>query len=150
MILPGNHSQLGVAMRLQAYQQVSRLSKRFYECILVKSGSKHTRTDRKNISVESAHWPSVEPPERVMTDARLLTNCFDTRNMIGWSNKTSLGATTDSKFGLPVVEIGFICIHFERSGPVGYTPSSCYGVVCCWPLCGYQPVSICHSKNAFH
>ena len=37
-------------------------------------------------------------------------NRFDTRNMIGWSAK----ATTDSKFGLPVVEIGFICIYYER------------------------------------
>ena len=26
-------------------------------------------------------------------------------------------ATTDSKFGLPVVEIGFTCVHYERPGP---------------------------------
>ena len=48
-----------------------------------------------------------------MTDARLLANRFDTRNMIGWLAR----ATTDSKFGLPVVEIGFICIYNERPDP---------------------------------
>ena len=40
-------------------------------------------------------------------------NRFGTRNMIGWSAR----AATDSKFFLPVVEIGFIYIYFERPGP---------------------------------
>ena len=48
--------------------------------ILVKTGTKHDTTDRKNISVDSAHWLSAE---RTMTDARLLANGFDARNMIG-------------------------------------------------------------------
>ena len=72
-------------------------AKRFYKCILVKSGPKRARTDRKNISVESAHWLSAE---RAMTSAQL-ANRFDTRNVIGWSNYRL-------KFGLPVVEIGFV------------------------------------------
>ena len=48
--------------------------------ILVKTGPKHDRTDRKNISVKSAHWLRAK---HAMTDARTLVNSFDTRNMIG-------------------------------------------------------------------
>ena len=32
---------------------------------------------------------------------------------------------------------------------VGYKLPNCYVVVYCWPLCGYQPVSVRHTKNAF-
>ena len=46
----------------------------------------------------------------MMTDAQLLANRFDTRNMIGCSAR----ATTNSKFFPTVVEIKFICIYFER------------------------------------
>ena len=57
-----------------------------------------------------------------MTDAQLLANCFDTRNMIGCSAR----ATTDSKFFLTVVEIGIICIYYERPGPDYIHGSRCH------------------------
>ena len=59
-----------------------------------------------------------------MTDAQLLANRFDMRNMIGCSAR----ATTDSKLFLPVVEIGFICIYYERLGPALTSPTYLYTV----------------------
>ena len=50
-----------------------------------------------------------------MTDAQLWANRFDTRNLIGCSAR----ATTDSKFFWTVVEIGLMCIYYERPSPVG-------------------------------
>ena len=58
-----------------------------------------------------------------MTDAQLLANRFDTRNMIGCSPR----AITDSKFFVTVVEIGFICIYYERPGPGCRLMNSIFG-----------------------
>ena len=64
----------------------------------------------KNISVQSAHWLM---PSALWQTHDCCLNRFDTRYMIGWSAR----AVTDSKFFLPVVKNGFICICYERPGP---------------------------------
>ena len=79
--MPAVHGYCSLHIGTDAYAvPVGGTQRHLIIYILVKTGPKHDRTDRKNISVESAHWLSAE---RAMTDARLLANRFNTRNMIG-------------------------------------------------------------------
>ena len=94
------------------------------------------------LTVDDEILRHLERSERAWLDKQFIT----------WMHRSANASTRDNQgFNLTTTHswaLQWGCRLASRLA--GCKPSSCYVVVRFWTLCGYQPVSVRHSKNAFH